>query len=166
MCFPFQHDRVLDFSLFSLYNSWFFFSQMLLGFASFSSSFPNPKTPAWQLHITFMIISTQPPSSCSFLHTALKSRSFPYELDYITQEMWVAHWCRDHPSSCSAELPGPSAGTTQQQILWWRTGIIYLSCSWSSCSAQGGTFGHLIHTWILVSGLQGYKEQQPEVQSK
>lgn len=129
---------------------------MLLGFAHFSPSFSNPTIPAWQLPITFMTISTQPPSSCSFFHTALKSQSFPHE-----QFRGRSHWLlpKRHEWSIGAEtihqpavlswvnsmgiaeLPGALAGSTQQQILWWRSGTTYLSCSWSSCSAHRGTFG-------------------------
>lgn len=153
---------------YSLYNSWFF-SQMLLGFASFSLSFSNPTIPAWQLHITFMTISTQPPSSCSFLQTALKSQSLPHK-QFRSHSHWL--YC---PRGVSVPLvQGPSItlqrwvglipqallssqdhqqGSTEQKILWQRTGTFYLSCFWSSCSVQGGTLGTPIYTWILASGL-------------
>lgn len=91
------------FSFFTLCIIPDFFSQMLLGFAPFSSSFPNPRIPAWQLHITFMIISTQPPLSCSFLHTALKSQTFPYK-----QFRGHSHWPYYPRAMSGPSVQGPS----------------------------------------------------------
>lgn len=111
MYLPFQCDRVLDFDCLLIFTLCIIpdvFPQMLPGFAPFSHSFPNPRIPAWQLHITFMIISTQPPSSCSFLETALKSQSFPYE-----QFRGHSHWLY-HPRGMS----GPSVQGTITLQCW------------------------------------------------
>lgn len=155
---------------------------MLLGFAPFSPSFSNPTTPAWQLYITFMTISTQPPSSCSFFHTALKSQSFPHE-----QFRGHSHWLCYLRGMSGPLVQGPSvslqcwAGLTPQALLssqeHWQVALSSKSSNgglesstWAAPGAPAvlteGHLGHLIYTWILVSGLQGYKEQQPEVQSK
>lgn len=185
MCFPFQSDRVLDFDcllIFILHIIPDFFSQILLGFVPFSPLFSNPTISAWQLHITFMTISTQPPSSCSFFHIALKSWSFPHE-QFRDHSHWLCY-----PRGTSGPLvQGPSislqcwVGLIPRVVLssqeQWQVALSSKSSggglkpsTWAAPGAPAvlteGLLGHLIYTWILVSGLQGYKEQQPKVQSK
>lgn len=184
MRFSFQCDRVLDFDCllsFTLCIIPEFFSQMLLGFAAFSPSFSNPMIPAWQLHITFTIISTQPPSSCSFCTQPL-NQSFPHK-----QFRGHSHWLY-YPRGASGPLEqGPSitlqhwVGLIPQALLRSQDHRQVASSSkssggglepstWAAPGAAAvlkeGHLGHLIYTWVLVSGLQGYKERQPETQNK
>lgn len=151
-------DRALTvFSFFTLCNfSLFFFSA-----ASWLSwpplSFSNPTIPAVQLHSTFMAISTQPPSSCSFLQTAPQS-GWPVSASRAIQgpfpraaspQRWggsAGAGTRHHPAgtemgevhrSCWApRTTSKAAPSTDQQILQRRTGTFYSSCSWRSCSRR------------------------------
>lgn len=109
---------------------------MLLGFALFSPSFSNPTIPAWQLHITFMIISTQPPSSCSFFHTALKSWYFPHK-----QFGGHSHWLH-YPRGMSGPLVKGASINLQHWVGLIPQGLLSSQDQWqvalSSKSSGGG----------------------------
>lgn len=148
------------FSFFTLCVISDFFSQLLLGFAPPSLSVSNPTIPARQLHTTFMTISTQPPSSRSFLQTAPKSGwpvfasraiqgPFPWTASPKRCEgslvqgpaiTWLAlRWAK---STGAAEPPGPPARQPQgSKSSGEGLAPSTLSCSQSSCSTQGGMPG-------------------------
>jgi len=111
--------------------------------------------PAWQLHATFIAISTQPPSSRSFSRTAHEpgwpvsvSRAiqgpFPWPASPERCEGSVGAWTWCWDGASPQELPSSQdhqQSSTEQQTLQRRIGIFYLSCSPSSCSTPGGMPG-------------------------